>query len=95
MRGSRTSHAGAVSADCADDAARRAPGRLFIVGISANADTQDVSRAREMGMDEFLTKPINIERLSLLLHSRFGVTLASPRPAPAAEPPSSKRVKVA
>ena len=88
-----SSRAGAA-AD-ADDA-RPAPGRLFIVGISANADTQDVSRARDMGMDEFLTKPINIERLSLLLHSRFGVTLASPRPsASAGEQPSSKRVKVA
>ena len=46
------------------------------MGISANADTQDVERAREGGMDEFLTKPINIERLGVLLHARFGVSLA-------------------
>ena len=78
-----------------DAAAARGP--LYVVGISANADTQDVARARDGGMDEFLTKPIDMEKLSQLLHGRFGVaipTTGSPRPEAPEQHRETKRSKV-
>ena len=74
-----------------------ARGPLYVVGISANADTQDVARARDGGMDEFLTKPIDMEKLSQLLHGRFGVaipTTGSPRPEAPEQHRETKRSKV-
>jgi CheY-like chemotaxis protein len=40
---------------------------LLICGLSANAMAQDLSLAKEAGMDDYLTKPIEVDVLRKVL----------------------------
>ena len=42
--------------------------RLPVIAITANAMQGEVKRCREAGMDDFLTKPLEMEKLKALLH---------------------------
>ena len=44
-------------------------GRTPIIALSADAMLENRDRAREVGMDEFITKPIEIERLRRMIWS--------------------------
>ncbi len=58
-----------------------APGtRLPIVALTANAVQGEAARAKAVGMDGYLTKPLQLARLQAVLDSHF--------PAHAADPPS-------
>jgi two-component system sensor histidine kinase EvgS len=59
--------------------AERAGARLAIVGISASALPEQIQRCRDAGMDDFLTKPIQLQALATLLASHLG---GSPYPVP-------------
>ncbi|CAE7551860.1 unnamed protein product, partial [Symbiodinium microadriaticum] len=50
------------------------PRRQLIVGISANSDLDTKNEALEVGMDDFLGKPVSIEALRVIC-SRYGVML--------------------
>jgi PAS domain S-box-containing protein len=75
-------------------AAEHAGDHLTIVGISASALPEQIQRCRDAGMDDFLTKPIQLQALATLLASHLGGSpYAVPPPAapPAAlpaEPPA-------
>jgi CheY-like chemotaxis protein len=54
---------------------------LRIIGLSAHAGPQEEARAREAGMDEFLTKPVNLAHLGHVLGSARKRALAATAPA--------------
>ena len=41
---------------------------IKIIGLSANAMQEDITKAFEYGMDDYLTKPIDMDKLYLTLH---------------------------
>lgn len=62
---------------------------LAIVGISASALPEQVQRCRDAGMDDFLTKPIQLQALATMLATHLGGSpYAVPPPAglPAEQP---------
>ncbi|WP_206953500.1 PAS domain S-box protein [Trinickia acidisoli] len=67
-----------------------APGtRLPIVALTANAVQGEAARAKAVGMDGYLTKPLQLARLQAVLDSHFPLheSRAASEPAPAAPPP--------
>jgi CheY-like chemotaxis protein len=58
----------------ADDATRHIP----IVGLSANASSEDRKRALDCGMDEYLTKPVRMEQLRQTLSMWLAKVAAAP-----------------
>ena len=42
--------------------------RAVIVGMSANAFREDVDKALSLGMDDYITKPIDVKELSRVLN---------------------------
>jgi len=67
-----------------------APGaHLPIVALTANAVQGEAARAKAVGMDGYLTKPLQLARLQAVLDSHFPAqeTAAAVEPAPAAPPP--------
>jgi CheY-like chemotaxis protein/HPt (histidine-containing phosphotransfer) domain-containing protein len=68
-----------------------APGtRLPIVALTANAVQGEAARAKAVGMDGYLTKPLQLARLQAVLDSHFpahdAAAAALPPPAAAPEP---------
>ena len=66
-----------------------APGtRLPIVALTANAVQGEAARAKAVGMDGYLTKPLQLARLQAVLDSHFPAQAAPAQaePAPAAAP---------
>jgi len=53
--------------------------RLPIVGLSANAIPEDIERCLQAGMDDYLTKPVQLRQLSHVLERWAGLG-AMPRP---------------
>jgi len=51
--------------------AARGGRRTTIIGLSADAMLESDLRARRAGMDDFVTKPIDIDRLHMLIRPRF------------------------
>lgn len=47
-------------------------GNVWIVAMTANAFMEDVRLAREAGMDEHISKPVDVERLTEILRKRLG-----------------------
>lgn len=45
---------------------------LLIVGISASAQPEQIARCREAGMDDFLTKPVQLDDLAAMLDRHLG-----------------------
>lgn len=37
--------------------------KVQIIGLSANAFLEDINKAKKSGIDEYLTKPVNMEKL--------------------------------
>ncbi|CAB3682903.1 Sensor histidine kinase RcsC [Trinickia soli] len=67
-----------------------APGvRLPIVALTANAVQGEAARAKAVGMDGYLTKPLQLARLQAVLDSHFPAhdAAAASTPAPAAPAP--------
>jgi len=74
-----------------------APGtRLPIVALTANAVQGEAARAKAVGMDGYLTKPLQLARLQAVLDSHFpahdAVAVAAPAPAAAPEPERASAV---
>ena len=46
-------------------------GRVWIVAMTANAFVEDVRRSRQAGMDEHLSKPVDVDRLYEILRRRL------------------------
>lgn len=46
--------------------------RLLIVGISASAQPEQMTRCQEAGMDDFLTKPVQLDDLAAMLVRHIG-----------------------
>jgi PAS domain S-box-containing protein len=61
----------------------------FIIALTANAMTGDRERCIAAGMDEFLTKPLDLEQLPAVLKRAAGEVVAKPEtePTPAPAPP--------
>jgi CheY-like chemotaxis protein/HPt (histidine-containing phosphotransfer) domain-containing protein len=72
-------------------------GHTPIIALTANAMSGDRERCEAAGMDGYLTKPIEVERLRNML-SKFGLSTGEPAPAPAETPsavtPSGQRPPV-
>ncbi len=47
-------------------------GEVSIIGMSANAFSDDVAAGKEAGMDDYVVKPINRERLLAALAGKAG-----------------------
>jgi two-component system, sensor histidine kinase and response regulator len=45
--------------------------RVVIIGVSANSDSDTRNEAMAAGMDGFLPKPINVDRLKRLLKTTY------------------------
>lgn len=69
------------------EARRGGPGRLPIVGVTANVSEADRDHCREAGMDDFLPKPFRIQDLAAVLQPFLGQ--APPRPSPPEPPPAT------
>ena len=41
---------------------------IIIIGLSANAMEEDIKKASKAGMDDYLTKPIDLDKLYTTLH---------------------------
>jgi signal transduction histidine kinase/FixJ family two-component response regulator/HPt (histidine-containing phosphotransfer) domain-containing protein len=60
--------------------AEERPGeRLPIIGLSANAIPEDIERCLQAGMDDYLTKPVQLRQLSHVLQRWIGLG-STPRP---------------
>ena len=49
----------------------------IIIGMSANAFREDVEKALELGMDDYITKPIDVKELHRVLHKFCGTLTES------------------
>ena len=47
-------------------------GRIWIVAMTANAFVEDVRRSRQAGMNEHISKPVDVDRLNEILRRRLG-----------------------
>ena len=47
-------------------------GNIWIVAMTANAFVEDVRLSREAGMNEHVSKPVDLERLQDVLRRRLG-----------------------
>jgi len=54
--------------------AQAGTGRLPIIALTANAFEDDRQRCREAGMDDFITKPINMEALKAVIAKWINTT---------------------
>ncbi|MDI9237941.1 ATP-binding protein [Lysobacter sp. LF1] len=63
--------------------------RLLIVGISASAQPEQIARCREAGMDDFITKPVQLGDLASVLQRHLGQDDAVAAPEAALATPSS------
>jgi len=53
--------------------------RLYIIGISAHAMELEKNRCLESGMDDYITKPIDLARLKLALEKGAATMTGAPR----------------
>jgi HPt (histidine-containing phosphotransfer) domain-containing protein len=66
-------------------------GRIPILALTANALRGEANRARSMGMDEYLTKPIQLHRLRVELE-KWLPQVDGATPHPRVEPAEGRRV---
>ena len=45
---------------------------ILIIAMTANAFAEDKEKALEAGMDDFLPKPVNVQKMLALLAKRLG-----------------------
>ena len=60
----------------AEDAKHRLP----IIALTANAFREDMEKCHQAGMDDFISKPVNLERLCAVLNKWLGATPTSAEP---------------
>lgn len=73
----------------------QAQGRRYTptIGLSADAILENRDMARLVGMDEFATKPIEIDRLQKLIESQVARHAGEPEPQAAPAPCGQAQVK--
>lgn len=73
----------------------QAQGRRYtpIIGLSADAMLENRDMARLVGMDEFATKPIELDRLQKLIESQVARHAGGPEPQAAPAPRGQVRAK--
>lgn len=54
------------------DLDRKDAGSILIVGLSANAFREDIDKAIQSGMNEYLSKPVNFTRLLEIIRTQMG-----------------------
>ena len=60
--------------------------RTPIIALTASAFAEDKARCQAAGMDDYLSKPVNLDRLNEVV-ARWIETAPRPQPAPATTPP--------
>ena len=71
--------------------------RLPIVALTADAQPADLQRCLDVGMDDYLTKPVPLDRLRALLERHLPAAAPTPpagAPAPAAAPAQTLDIEV-
>ncbi len=82
----------------ATEAIRQLPaplGELPIIALTADVFEESRDRVQAVGMDGFLSKPVNVHQLEKLLVSRFGMRGASLAPPPTSKAPPAAPVFLA
>jgi CheY-like chemotaxis protein len=65
-----------------------ATGHVPVVAVSANAMQDDVDEARRAGFDDYLTKPLDMQRLLATVDRMLSARAPSPAAAPAGARPT-------
>jgi signal transduction histidine kinase/CheY-like chemotaxis protein/HPt (histidine-containing phosphotransfer) domain-containing protein len=63
--------------------------RLPIIGLSANAIPEDIERCLQAGMDDYLTKPVQLRQLSRVLQRWIGLGATAGHDLGVAPPPAA------